>query len=78
MKILITGGDGYKGSVLIKKLIEDGHEIFNYDNQWFGSHNQSHSFLKSYKCDIRDIDNISMEGIDVVIHLANIANDPSV
>tara|TARA_Y100000589_G_scaffold329380_1_gene375721 strand:- start:5712 stop:6656 length:945 start_codon:yes stop_codon:yes gene_type:complete len=78
VKILITGGDGYKGSVLIKKLLKEGYQVFNYDNQWFGSYNKCHPSLKSYKCDIRDIDNISMEGIDAVIHLANIANDPSV
>ena len=77
MKILITGGDGYKGTVLIKKLLDDGHQVINYDNQWFGSYNKHHPSLTNYKCDIRDIDNISMEGVEVVIHLA-IANDPSV
>ena len=38
MKILITGGCGYKGSVLINQLLNDGYEIKNIDNQWFGNY----------------------------------------
>ena len=37
LKILITGGCGYKGSVLIPLLLKDGHEILNIDTQWFGN-----------------------------------------
>ena len=42
MKILITGGCGYKGSVLIPKLLNDGHEIINIDTQWFGNYLLKH------------------------------------
>ena len=38
MKILVTGGCGYKGSVVIPKLVEAGHEIINVDTQWFGNY----------------------------------------
>ena len=38
MKILITGGCGYKGSVLIPLLLSKGHEIINVDTQWFGNY----------------------------------------
>ncbi len=78
MKILITGGCGYKGSVLIPRLLEDGHEIISYDSQWFGNHLPSNPKLKNIKGDIRDIDKIPMKGVEVIIHLANIANDPAV
>ena len=51
MKILVTGGCGYKGSVLIPKLLEDGHEIISVDTQWFGNHLQVHSRLENIKTD---------------------------
>lgn len=78
MKILVTGGCGYKGSVLIPLLLEDGHEIISVDNQWFGNHLVDHPKLVNKKLDIRDTDSIPMDGVDVVLHLANIANDPAV
>jgi len=32
MKVLVTGGAGYIGSVVAAQLLEDGHEVFVYDN----------------------------------------------
>tara|TARA_B100001989_G_scaffold76128_1_gene52371 strand:+ start:7524 stop:8462 length:939 start_codon:yes stop_codon:yes gene_type:complete len=78
MKILITGGCGYKGSVLIPKLINDGHQIINIDTRWFGNYLEENPNLKNLKVDVRDTASIPMKGIDTVIHLANIANDPAV
>ena len=57
MKILVTGGCGYKGSVLIPKLVEAGHEIINVDTQWFGNYLKDFN-IQNIKIDIRDIDNI--------------------
>ena len=78
MKILITGGCGYKGSYLIPLLLDSGHEIISVDTQWFGNYLINHKNLQNLKVDIRNIDKVPMNGIDVVIHLANIANDPAV
>ncbi len=78
MKILITGGSGYKGSILIPLLIEDGHEIISIDTNWFGDKLKDNNNLKKIKCDIRDIDKIPLDNVDSIIHLANIANDPAV
>ena len=78
MKILITGGSGFKGSVLIPKLLEDGHDIISIDTNWFGDNLKEHVSLNKIECDIREIDKIPMKGIDAIIHLANIANDPAV
>tara|TARA_B100000674_G_C37852684_1_gene920792 strand:- start:28 stop:978 length:951 start_codon:yes stop_codon:yes gene_type:complete len=78
MKILITGGCGYKGSVLIPKLLNAGHEIINIDTQWFGNYLKESPNLKNLKVDVRDTSSIPIKGIDTVIHLANIANDPAV
>ena len=37
MNILVTGACGYKGTVLIPKLLELGHNITAIDTQWFGN-----------------------------------------
>lgn len=78
MKILVTGGCGYKGSYLIPLLLEEGHQIISIDTQWFGNYLPNHKNLQNLKVDIRDIDKINMNGVDAIIHLANIANDPAV
>ena len=76
MKILVTGGCGYKGHVLIPKLLNEGHEVVAFDIQWFGNFLELHSNLKIIKGDVRNIDEIPLEGIECIIHLASIANDP--
>lgn len=78
MKILITGGCGYVGSVLTETLIEAKHEVIVIDNQWFGNHLNLNANLINIKADIREIEAIPMKGVNIVIHLANIANDPAV
>tara|TARA_Y100001954_G_scaffold234854_1_gene291246 strand:+ start:367 stop:1317 length:951 start_codon:yes stop_codon:yes gene_type:complete len=78
MNLLVTGGCGYKGSVLIPQLLEDGHTVTSIDTQWFGNALPEHPRLKNLKLDIRDTDAIPMDGVTAVIHLANIANDPAV
>ena len=76
MNILVLGGCGYVGTVLTQTLLAEGHQITVVDIQWFGNYLAGHKNLKVIKEDIRNTDNIPMEGIDAVIHLANIANDP--
>ena len=78
MKILVTGGCGYKGSVLIPELLQDGHKIVCIDTQWFGNSLPNHPNLENIKQDVRDVENIPLDNVEVVIHLANIANDPAV
>lgn len=78
MKIIITGGCGYVGSVLVNKLIKN-HVVTVIDNQWFGNFLPEHKNLTVHKFDIREIpDDFDFRGYDACIHLANIANDPSV
>ena len=76
MHILLTGGCGYVGSILTPKLLGMGADVAVVDTMWFGNYLNGHPNLKIIKADIRDIDNIPMDGVDVVIHLANISNDP--
>jgi nucleoside-diphosphate-sugar epimerase len=76
MKILVTGGCGYKGHVLVPKLLAEGHEVVAFDIQWFGNFLELHKNLTVVKGDVRNIDEIPLVGIDCIIHLASIANDP--
>jgi len=78
MKILVTGGCGYKGSVLVPLLLADGHEVLSVDTQWFGNYLPEHPNLTNLQLDIRDTDSIPLKGVEAIIHLANIANDPAV
>ena len=76
MKILVTGGCGYKGSILIPKLLKQSHKVISIDTQWFGNFLPKHKNLKNIKMNVNDIDKISLKGVNTIIHLASIANDP--
>ena len=78
MKILITGGCGFTGSVLTSEMLNNGHEITVVDTQWFGNYLKPHENLNVIKADVRDISSIPLKGVEAIIHLANIANDPGV
>ena len=77
MKILLTGGCGYIGTNLTEALLDLGHHVTVVDIMWFGNYLKPHKNLDITQADIRDIDKIPMDGVDTVIHLANIANDPT-
>ncbi len=80
MKILVTGGCGYIGTNLVKKLLTIGHKVIVVDSQWFGNYLGKHKNLRVIKSDIRKIENYEnyFKSVNTVIHLANIANDLSV
>ena len=77
MKILLTGGCGYIGTNLTEALLDLGHRVTVVDIMWFGNYLKPHKNLDITQADIRDIEKIPMDGVDTVIHLANIANDPT-
>lgn len=76
MKILVTGGCGYKGHILVPKLLSEGHEVVVLDTIWFGNFLKSHPNLKIVQGSVLDLDDFSLEGYNAVIHLSSIANDP--
>ena len=76
MHILVTGGCGYKGTVLVPKLLNRNFRVTVVDTMWFGNFLEDHPNLTVNKGDVRDIDNISLNDIDLVIHLSSVANDP--
>ena len=77
MKILVTGGCGYIGTVLTQKLLEQGHRITIVDIMWFGNFLQPAENLTIIQEDIRNAEKIPLKGVDAIIHLANVANDPT-
>jgi nucleoside-diphosphate-sugar epimerase len=79
-RVLVTGGAGYKGCVLVPKLLNKGYEVAVYDLMLFGSAGlPSHPKLDVVKGDIRDTKSYAeaVKGSDAVIHMACISNDPS-
>ena len=76
MNILVTGGCGYKGSVLVPKLLARDYKVRVLDIMWFGNFLEPHPNLEIIQGDVCDIDQISLDDIDVIIHLSSVANDP--
>lgn len=78
MHILVTGGCGYVGSVLTAALLREGYDVTVVDAQWFGNELKPAPRLRVIREDVRNVDKIPLAGVDAVIHLANVANDPCV
>lgn len=76
MRLLVTGACGYKGSVLVPKLLKLDHEVIAYDIQWFGQFLPKHDALTVVQGDVRYFDISLLDGVDAIIHLASVANDP--
>ncbi len=78
MKVLVTGHSGYIGTILVPMLLEYGHDVYGIDSNLFedctytGEVVEIPSILK----DVRDIEKSDIEGIEAIIHLAGLSNDP--
>ena len=72
MNILVTGGAGFIGANLIKRLVKDGHNVVSIDNYSTGKEENHQEGCQYVKADIRDIVSYDtfMENPDVVYHLA--------
>jgi len=78
MKILVTGNQGYIGSVLVPLLRTHGYLVVGLDSGYFKECQITpvyEDFQQNTK-DIRDILPSDLEGIDAIIHLAGLSNDP--
>jgi nucleoside-diphosphate-sugar epimerase len=78
MRVLITGSDGYIGSVLAPIVRDAGHEVRGLDSFLFEgcALGPEPGEIAAARCDIRDVDISHLRGFDAVVHLAGIANDP--
>jgi nucleoside-diphosphate-sugar epimerase len=76
MKILVTGGCGYVGTVLITKLLKLNYKVISIDTKWFGDYLPKNKNLTNLKLDIKNINQNHLKNVNAIIHLASIANDP--
>ncbi len=83
MRVLITGGAGYLGSILSKKLCDKGYDVRIIDALWYGKESikdllnlENFEFVEA---DIRDLTKTvrAMKDVDAVIHLASIVGMPA-
>jgi len=77
MKILVTGGCGYIGTELIKVLLKNNHKVISIDKKIFGDYLPKHKNLRNLKLCVSEISKELLKGVNVVIHLAAISNDPA-
>ncbi len=73
-KVVVTGGAGFIGSHLVKKLVELGFDVSVIDNLYSGKEKDVHSKAKFFNLDVRDLDKIRpvFKGAKYVFHLAAI------
>jgi len=78
MNILVTGNNGYVGTILTEILLKRGYTVTGLDVNYFASCtlepvNQN---ITQINKDIREVDINNVEGFDAIIHLAGLSNDP--
>lgn len=79
MKILATGGAGYVGCRLVPALVDMGADVRVVDKLVFGEDglNGSRDRVELLRADIRRLDADDLKGVDTVVHLAGLSNDPT-
>lgn len=78
MKVLVTGHDGYLGVGVVARLRGRGDEVVGLDTELFGHRGLGPAERpdQTHRIDIRDVPGDLLEGVDVVVHLAGLSNDP--
>lgn len=78
MRVLVTGHKGYIGTILVPMLLEEGHEVIGYDSDLYErcTFGKEPVQTPEIRKDIRDVELADLEGVDAVMHLAGLSNDP--
>ncbi|MBW4664102.1 MAG: SDR family oxidoreductase [Chroococcus sp. CMT-3BRIN-NPC107] len=80
MKVLVTGTEGYLGCLLPPLLIERGHEVLGVDTGYYKVgwlYNGTTVTAKTLNKDIRHITCEDLAGVDAIVHMAELSNDPT-
>lgn len=83
MHVFVAGGAGFIGSVLVPHLLEAGHRVTVLDRFYFGRDTLAAAAekygdkLRLVRADIRDVRSDQLAGIDALVDLAGISNDPA-
>ena len=78
LRVLVSGHDGYIGTVLVPMFTEAGHDVVGLDTFLFAgcTFGPDADEVPSIRKDIRDVSADDLAGFDAVVHLAGISNDP--
>ncbi|HVR78112.1 MAG TPA: NAD(P)-dependent oxidoreductase [Acidimicrobiia bacterium] len=78
MKVMITGHNGYIGSIMSSVLADAGHEVVGLDSYLFSrcTFGPDVPDIPALRKDIRDVEVADLEGIAAICHLAGLSNDP--
>jgi nucleoside-diphosphate-sugar epimerase len=79
MKVFVTGVDGYIGVMMAPLLQRHGHEVVALDTGYYRDgrlYNDGDDFPNVHRRDLRHVKDGDLEGIDAVVHLAELSNDP--
>ena len=78
MRIMVTGHNGYIGSIMVPMLLSEGHDVVGMDMNLFEQCTFCDGNLEipSLRMDIRDVLPTDFEGVEGVVHLAGLSNDP--
>ena len=78
MRVLLTGHQGYIGTLLAPMLLKEGYEVVGMDTDWYraATFGDAVVSIPTIEKDIRDVEAHDLVGFDAVLHLAALSNDP--
>jgi len=80
VKVLVTGTEGYLGSLLPPMLMQRGHEVIGVDTGFYKVgwlYNGTELTAKTLNKDIRHITAEDLQGVEAIVHMAELSNDPT-